>query len=153
LAIYLRTDTPVAPGTASLRTATGNSGTTSKTLTAYYLRVSIDINVEYTVLSTSISLTKRSLVNAVVFALITDNANIGHRLYIGGTLVQEVTGANQTWLVDLEGYRVLTPGSYTVEYRVYNYATPTPSLVSIDYNTGLSNNPAVKMVVYVVPLE
>jgi hypothetical protein len=151
LAIYLRTDTPVAPGTASLTTATGNSGTTSKTLTAYYLRALIDINVEYTVLSASISLTRRSLVVAVVFALVTDNANAGHRLYIGGTSVLEVAGASQTRLVDLEGYRVLTPGSYTVEYRVYNYSTTT--YITLDYNTGVSNYPAVKMVVYVVPLE
>lgn len=151
MTIYLRTDTPVAPGTASLRTATGNSGTTSKTLTAYYLRRSVDINAELTILSASISLTKRSLVAAVVFTVVTDNANAGHRLYIGGTLVQEVTGASQTWLVDLEGHRVLTPGSYTVEYRVYNYSLTT--IISLDYNTGVSNSPAVKMVVYVVPLE
>jgi hypothetical protein len=151
LAIYLRTDTSVAPGTASLTTATGNSGTTSKTLTAYYLRKTIDINSELTILSASITLTKRSLVVAVVFALVTDNASAGHRLYIGGTLVQEVAGASRTWLVDLEGYRVLTPGSYTVEYRVYNYSTTTT--ITLDYNTGVSSSPAVKMVVYVVPLE
>jgi hypothetical protein len=62
-----------------------------------------------------------------------------------------VTGASQTRLVDLEGYRVLTPGSYTVEYRVQNYSTTI--YITLDYNTGVSNYPAVKMVVYVVPLE
>jgi hypothetical protein len=151
LAIYLRTDTPVAPGTASLTTATGNSGTTSKTLTAYYLRKTIDINAELFIIGANISLTKRSLVVATVFAVVTDNANAGHRLYIGGTPVQEVTGASQTRLVDIEGYRVLRPGSYTVEYKVYNYSSTTT--ITLDYNTGVSNSPAVRMVVYVVPLE
>jgi hypothetical protein len=152
VAIFIRTDAPAAPGTATPSTtsitipttATGVSTTIYPSGTG-----TIDPGTEVVVLSLSVSLTKRSLVVAVFNCFA--NAYATLRLYIGGVLVAgQVVEVTRMRLLTLHGYRTLSPGTYSVEVRAYNHTTGIGGMTCGAETTGV---PACSLVVYAVPLE
>jgi len=151
MSIYIRTDIPVAPGTATKHSATISAGTTSTSLTAYYISFTIDPGAELTITSLNVTPSRRSLITASFTALCADSSYIDHTLYIDGTQVDYVAGADQTRLISLYGYKTVAPGNRVISYTVRN--TDTVSTRTVRYYTGVSRGVAGQLNVFVVPLE
>jgi len=151
MAIFIRTDIPVAPGTATKNYATISAGTTSTTLTVYFTSYSIDPDAERTIVSLTVSPTKRSLIAASFTALCGDSSYFRHTLYIDGTSADYIAGASQTRLITLYGYKAVAPGNRVVSYAVYN--TDTVSVRTVRYYTGVSGGVSGQLIAFLIPLE
>jgi hypothetical protein len=151
VAVFIRTDAPVAPGTATPSTSTLTIPDTAGgyPVTLYGTSVALDPGEERTVTFASINPTKRSLVVAVFNCFGTSRATL--RIYIGDVLVAEqaiVVDSRQ--MLTIYGYRVVPPGSYYVYVRAYNHTLETGYVTWWAEGRGL---PGGSLVVYVVPLE
>jgi hypothetical protein len=151
VAIFIRTDAPVAPGTATPSTSTLTIPITAGgyIVTLYGTSVALDPGEERTVISVPISPTKRSLVVAVFNCFGTSRATL--RIYIGDVLVAEQPMfVDKRQMLTIYGYGVVLPGNYYVYVRAYN------STSQIGYVTWWAEDidlPGGSLVVYVVPLE
>jgi len=151
VAVFIRTDLPVPPGTASpsATSLTVPATAVGTSTTLYTEGVGADPGTEVTVVSLSISTTKRSVVVAVFNCFAHATGTL--RLYVAGAVVAEqVVDVVRKRLLTLHGYRVLGPGTHTVELRLYNHTT---GYGSISWGAGTTDVPAGSLVVYVVPLE
>jgi hypothetical protein len=152
VAVVLRTDFPIAPGTATPTSKSLNvpSEAVSYVYTLYYWNIYVDLEgYETVLLSLSVTLSKRSMVVAVFSVFAKGDANGVLRLYVGGQKVAESTLDDSTKLRVLHGYAVLAPGTYEVKATHYTATSPA-QLEWYSYSYG---NPAGMLVVYVVPLE
>jgi hypothetical protein len=164
VAVVVRTDTAVAPGTASASTATL---TTTSSLTA-----SFQLNHDYRGLSASgtagymvdiatvsLSLTKRSLVigMGILLHARADTADVVDLiLVIGGVEVTTVELKDFPMLSPyvIYGYRVLERGSYTVALRLRNNDYSGDHYVYLHGTLDTAYNRVLGyLVVYAVPLE
>jgi hypothetical protein len=163
VAIFIRTDAPVAPGTATPSTAIKSTTSTSGLqLVQYYEYVYLqpyDTPGYYVDLATvSLNLTRRSVVVAVG-VLLTAEAEVDNvielRINIGDLDVGWVplkSSPRSPYLV--HGYRTLPPGSYTVSLRLVNFNTLSGYTATLYGILDVNNVKVVGyLVVYVVPLE
>jgi hypothetical protein len=109
----------------------------------------VDPGAEATVVTLSISIAKRSVVVAVFNCFASATGTL--RLYVGGVVVAEqVVDVVTMRLLMLHGYRVLGPGTYTIEVRLYNHTT---GYGGMGWAAGTTGVPAGSLFVYAVPLE
>jgi hypothetical protein len=152
MAVVVRTDFPVPPGTAtpSSTSLSVPSAAVSSTYTLYYWNIYVDVQgYETVLLSLSVTLSKRSMVVAVFSVFAKGDANGVLRLYIGGQRVAESTLDGNTKLRVLHGYAVLAPGTYVI--KATHYTATSPAL--LEWYSYPYGNPAGTLVVYAVPLE
>jgi hypothetical protein len=145
MAVFVRTDVPAPPGTASVQLATtSNDGSTSSAATYRKTYVS-----SATITSLSISLTKKSMVCATFFARVVTSSTgiVTFYLRFNGSSVNSVDiNVSQNKLIALSGYQVLDPGSHTIDV----YASISGS---VDIVGAGVTEPVCYLVVFIVPLE
>jgi hypothetical protein len=155
MAVFIRTDSPVPPGTASLSsTSVYPSSANYVSYVLYYTRLTISAGSEATIASLSITLSKRSLVVVFVAGVTYLGASntFRHRIYVNSSLIYQSAYDPKIGpiLRVFSAYTVLNPGSYTVSYRLYNGG---PAAYNVDiYNPDYSY-PGLTLVVAIVPLE
>ena len=155
MSIFVRTDMPVPPGTASISSTTVNSGTIDYTTpTIYWRNFSVDAYSEATIASLTITLTKRSVVIIVVSSFMSlQYSNVfRHIIRVNGTAVY-ISPYDPDTRAQLRVHAthvVLSPGTHTIEYRVFN-GSDTPRGVSV--GAAGSDLPALTLLVFVIPLE
>jgi hypothetical protein len=164
VAVVLRTDFPVAPGTATPSTATITTASTTTVSVSLYLdslNLSASGTAGYTadVATVSLNLARRSLVVAVGILMhaYADTADVVDLiLVIGGAEVTlrklKDTPAIAPYVV--HGYRALEHGSYTVALRLRNNDASINHYVSLHGTTDIAGNKVLGyLIVYVAPLE
>ena len=109
---------------------------------------------EATLASLTVTLTRRSVVAIVASGFMgLDYSNVfRHRIYVNNVRVYDSPYDPSTAL-QLRVHAthvVLSPGTHTIEYRVYN-GSDTPRGVSVV--AGGSGLPALTLLVFVIPLE
>jgi hypothetical protein len=149
VAIFIRTDMAAPPGTASLSTASAYAGSSSTSISLGYANIACSAGAETTILSLSISLSKRSVVVAFASGLMSFSDTYKElRLYIAGSIVARATPPDTNKrLYSLSGYSVLAPGNYTVYFNVYSSTGYGGTMYA---DPGM---PSAVLVVAVVPLE
>ena len=162
MAVVLRSDIPVAPGTATTTSSTlttASTTTVSASLYHDYMNLSASGTAGYTadLTTISISLTKRSLVVAVA-VLMDVRADavdvVDLILVIGGREVTYVRLKDVFSPYMLYGYRVLERGSYSVVLRLRNNDATTNHYVYFLGTPDTAGNKVVGyLVVYTIPLE
>jgi hypothetical protein len=154
MAIFIRTDMPIPPGTASASSTTVFSGTSYSSGTLYYTTFSIGPVSEATLASLSITLSKKSIVAIVASSFMTLSANevLRHRIYVGNTKVYESAyDPNSIGQLRVHvTYVVLPPGTYEISYRLYNSDTVTRYAYVMAHGSAL---PALVLLAFVIPLE
>jgi len=123
MAIFVRTDFPTPPGTASISTLTRTTPSTTTVSLTFY-----DESLAYlspyeraTFLSTTVSLAKRSVVVAMAtLSNAFSSSEVCFELWIGGTRVNYTQFTERIGHFIVVGYRTLPPGNHAVEAKFYN---------------------------------
>jgi hypothetical protein len=164
VAVVVRTDFPVAPGTATPASSTLTTASTTTVSVSLYLD-SLNLSASgvagYTadVATVSLSLAKRSLIIAmgILMHAYADTADVVDLiLVIGGTEVtlQKLKDIPTIAPYAVHGYRVLERGSYTVVLRLRNNDATTNHYVYCHGTPDTAGNKVLGyLIVYVVPLE
>jgi hypothetical protein len=164
VAVVLRTDFPVAPGTATSSTATITTASTATVSVSLYLD-SLNLSASGTagyirdIATVSLNLARRSLVAAVAVLMhaYADTADVVDLiLVIGGAEVtlQKLKDTPALAPYVLHGYRTLERGSYTVALRLRNNDTSINHYVYLHGAADTVGNKVLGyLIVYVVPLE